>query len=1088
MLISGLSCADFASLVVSSYEDLGVFARADNALKQSYAEDMRACAISAIAILSLVPRTAVPAFAAAETPAGYATVSAAVWEMDVPGGRPRLARQLANLASQAGYTVESFGAAALTNRSRLNTNTIDLLVIPDARLLPVESVGPIEQFLKQGGDLLACGLTAWESPTFSLAGRWMSRATYEDSLSAQSTERILIDLSSEDVGRWTRHTDQPRSRCLRERIVENLRMGDGGANRSIAALHVTMEEVTGWDTLEPPGRSWGIDSDQTLTCFHAKGGQATRQLAVEWVETDGSRWIATVDLKPEWQRYVLPPDAFRPWEPPPPRGQAGDKLRLSRAARFTLGLAHTHTALDPGPQEFWFAELGVAPNPFGDQTPPIAGRLPRLESLAPAYQVFPITTSVQIAEYSDQMVLPFERRPNKRQTVFPAETGLRGLHPRPRGCGFGQGRDWRWQPLLVAIDPELVQRTGHVDGVRHSELAEHTAYRGAVGALLVHDKGQFAGGVWAVYTPTTIEFFESELAQSSLRHVLARIRKGVFIVEGGAEFFTMFPDQRTQVGATVVNFGRSPVLGLELAIDATGLDFGDGRVEKRQVELKPGERATVSETRRFAVEQLPQIGRVSVTLVERGISLDMLAHEVAVWEPSKSPKYIEAREGRSWLGGEPWKAHGVNYMPSSGIGVVSSHFEYWLGRGAYDPEVIERDLRRIVDMDMNSVSVFVYHRDLDAMHLLDFLRRAERHRIKVNLSLRPGTPMAFRWPEMKALIQHYRLPRNDTVFAYDLAWEPSHYDHAYQQRNYAADWSEWVIRRYGSIGAAERYWGVPAPRTSNRPDNQPTQPTAGNTALTNMGVPPMKQLITDGLWRRLAADYRLFLDQLVGTKYAEARRLVRAVDPHHLVSFRMQHAGDPTLNSEHLLPYDLHGLRQAVDLWEPEAYGRIGDWNQVKGGHFTAAYARLCNPALPLIWAEMGYNVWDTRAAAPSQTRLESAAGFYRDFYRMLRESGADGVFFWWYAGGYRANENSDFGIVEPDGTDRPVTRAIRSEASRFMAEPKPAPSTQWIEIDRDADARGLPGVYESRQADYWRAVEAGERVGLRWAREPGRP
>jgi hypothetical protein len=32
----------------------------------------------------------------------------------------------------------------------------------------------------------------------------------------------------------------------------------------------------------------------------------------------------------------------------------------------------------------------------------------------------------------------------------------------------------------------------------------------------------------------------------------------------------------------------------------------------------------------------------------------------------------------------------------------------------------------------------------------------------------------------------------------------------------------------------------------------------------------------------------------------------------------MQHAGDPTLNWEALLPYDFPGLAGAVDIWEPE--------------------------------------------------------------------------------------------------------------------------------------------------------------------------
>jgi hypothetical protein len=248
----------------------------------------------------------------------------------------------------------------------------------------------------------------------------------------------------------------------------------------------------------------------------------------------------------------------------------------------------------------------------------------------------------------------------------------------------------------------------------------------------------------------------------------------------------------------------------------------------------------------------------------------------------------------------------------------------------------------------------------------------------------------------------------------------------------------------------------------------------------------MTQLTQDGPWRKLVADYRAFLDDLLREKYSEARRLVGSIDPNHPVSFRMQHAGDPTLNWEQMLPYDMSGLAEAVDIWEPEAYGRIGDWEQVKPGHFTAAYARLCDPGKPLIWAEMGYNTWDLNLMAPHPQKLDFAARFYADFYRLLRDSGADGVFYWWYPGGFRLNENSDFGIINPDGTARPVTRVIRAEGPAFLAAPKPPPPSHWIAVDRDRDARGLFGVYEAVKAQYWQAIERGQTVGLKWERKPG--
>ena len=104
----------------------------------------------------------------------------------------------------------------------------------------------------------------------------------------------------------------------------------------------------------------------------------------------------------------------------------------------------------------------------------------------------------------------------------------------------------------------------------------------------------------------------------------------------------------------------------------------------------------------------------------------------------------------------------------------------------------------------------------------------------------------------------------------------------------------------------------------------------------------------------------------------------------------------------------------------------------------------------------------------------------------MMSESGADGVFFWWYPGGFRLGENSDFGIINPDGTDRPVTKVIRHQGPRFLKAPKPGKPNYWIAVDRDRDARGLFGMYEAVQEEFWKAIAEGRRPGLKWERQPG--
>ena len=978
---------------------------------------------------------------------------AAVFSEALLGSEPTLARQMAAELAGAGYEPEFINLEVLTNQARLTAGRFELLAFPGARFLPAASAAPIESYLKAGGSLVALGAPAWESPLCQAQGQWISRETYEKRLSSEKPRHLIENFADANLPGWWRSSNDMQTKAS-YRVVQE------GPGR---ALYVAVPRMAGWDTFVSPRLEHPFPANHTLTCFRAKGGARTRQLALEWDEQDGSRWIAVVNLSPEWKQYALPPQAFKPWESPG-RGGPGDGFNPSKAERFSVGLALSHTALQGQEHEYWFAELGTAPNPFGNEALPLSS-VPRLESLSPAYQFFDITTPVLVrADNQKEPLEPWERAAEggvflepKAQTppgaAANARDGLLGLHPRPRGIGFDQDRPFRWEPLLGAYD----SRTGD--------------YRGAVAALVVHVAPPFRGGVWAVFTPLDERFYLQPLVTRCLRQVLSRMRRGIFLAEGGSEFFTLFDGQEFRVGAEVVNFGQNTASNLTLSVL-----LEDRRGSAKRQLLEQTFALSPRQTRRCEQGGLgKQEGEevVSTVLSSGGRPLDALSHELGVWKANPKPEFIRAGQGGLWLRGKPWRAHGVNYMPSTGIGVANSHFfEHWLGRGSYDPAVVERDLGRVKAMNLNAVSIFIDHESLPARNLLDFLRRCEGLGLRVNQSLRPGTPMDFRWKEMKEVIEFYRMAQNDVIFAYDLAWEPSHGDHNAQERAYAGLWHNWVLARHGSAAQAESAWGAPAPRNP--------------TDAARVGVPPMAHLLNDGPWRRMAADYRAFLDEELHRHYAEARRLVTAIDSHHAVSFRMQLAGDPTCLLEGLLPYDFYGLAQAVDVWEPEAYGRIGDWERVKAGEFTAAYARLCDPDKPLVWAEMGYSTWDMNPMAPDPERQSFQAQFYSDFYRMLRESGADGVFFWWYPGGFRLNENSDFGIINPDGTDRPVTQVIRRLGAEFLEAPKPGNPNYWISVSRDQDARGLYGMYAVVGDEFWAAKASGRRPALKWEHPPG--
>lgn len=954
-------------------------------------------------------------------------------------------QDLEAMARASGFEARRVDYREFNEGQSRSTNLWDLLILPAARTLPLETRNAVKAFWERGGHLWAMGMPAWGDPSVQLADRWIPWSQAKQLVEGQRAQTVLVDFAQSPLDAWRRNSDRNPPTGRYTVAVEN-----GGGS-----LHAEVDNLSSWETFSSPELSGAFPGDHTLTCFEAKGGPQTTQLSVEWMEADGSRWIATVPLGLAWKTYALPPEAFRPWTPPTNRGGPEDSLKVMNARRLTIGLALSHTAVPKGRHEYWMRQIGTAPSPLGQQTLGPIAQGPQWEPFGPSPIFFPVSAPARLVRCSD-VLFDFEWRGSDR-----FEASLLAAHPRARGVGFGQDRSRRWQPLLAA--------TG-ADG----------DYRGAVAVLQVPRTGSSRQGIGVVWTPNNAGFYRQEVVRESCKALMQRLRRGVFLVEGGAEFFSLFPGQSLRLGAVVANHGLVETRNLTLQLTVTGLkdDSVVKTIEKALV-IAPKQDAVIEET--WQPPSTASEGyRIQTRLMQDGTCVDQLTHETHVWAETAAVKPIEIHDGGFRLEGRPWKAHGVNYMPSSGIALGGEAFEHWVGRGAYDPEVIGRDLGRIKAMGLNAVSVFVYYRSLQAQHMVDFIRQCRTLDLRVNLSLRPGTPMDFRWNEIKALIEHYRLARNAIVFALDLAWEPSHYDHAYQQRHNTILWNDWIIKKRGSVAQAEEQWQWTAPRSNGRMD---PQSPAGRTLA---GVPEPNHLFQDGPWRRMTADYRLFLDELLAGKYGSARELARSSGIWQPVSFRMQMSGDPTHTGTGLLPYDFWGLSGAVDLWEPEAYGRIGGWEEVKPGHFTAAYARLCDPSKPVVWAEMGYSVWEMATMAPSPEKLSFGARYYRDFYRMLRESGADGVFFWWYPGGFRLNENSDFGILNPDGTDREITRVIREEGSRFLEAAKPSGPTHWIEVDRDRDARGLNGIYEAVKSDYWKAVEQGKQPRLKWARKPG--
>ena len=968
-------------------------------------------------------------------PGGARARRIGVFQLDDPSWPDGLADAVAGRLRRDGFSAAVLDPVALSNRYVLTARVFDLVVLCNASVLPCDAVDAVGRYARGGGNLMVLGAPAFRESMWPFEGKWLRLEQYRQAVAASLTTQAWLSFSADTGGEWARGTNNPGSPA-------EVSWGRDASPQRGGAVRVQVDDLTGWDTFTAPLDRPRFPDGHRWTSFWARGSDRTPELSIEWGEEDGSRWIAVVALTTQWRKYVLPPSAFRYWHDhgAKGRGAPGDQFRPERAVSITFGLAHTHTKSVPnGRHEFWLDDVGSAEPPGdevdrralaeGDFQPPI------IEAVSPPYKLYPVTSLHRLRLNAVQAVLGDTLSLRAPKAAF-------APHPRPQGTGIHKERRWRFVPLVECLDGD-----GRVCG--------------AAASLVLVGAESAGGGMTASFTVSDGAFFAQGAAVDAACDAAMRMLDGLFLYEGGAAHYASFGGEDMPVGALVTNRGTAEA-GATVRVRVN--DAPDRVVWTRDfaVTVPTGRSVRVEDTWRVSPREATRY-RVDVELLRDGVVIDRLRHEVRVWLPKAAPEFMTTRDGDFLLRGRKWYAHGVNYMPSSGIGIEDGpYFEYWLDPQPYDPDVIERDLADVEAIGFNMVSVFQYHRSMASRNLLDLLLRCEDHGLKVNLSLRPGTPMAFPWEQVREMIDSARLAENDTVFAYDLAWEPFWGDVGLR-KVHDREWEEWVVARYGSVGRAEEDWGCSAPRNDSG-------------AVTGV---PGEQLAGAGPWRLMAVAYRAFLNHLLHERYGRARELVRSVDPNHLVSFRMRTAGDPTVD-QRALPYDLAGLAEAVDIMEPEGYGRIGDWERVKGGWFTAAYSRCVAPRLPVLWAEFGYTVWDRAQGVARAERLAFSERFYEDFYTMAYRSGANGTVCWWFPGGYRWNERSDYGILNPDRSWRGSTRVVKRWSER-MTTPRPLPKVDtWLDFRRADHADGIAGIYRLTKQAFWQAVADGKTPGLR--------
>lgn len=906
----------------------------------------------------------------------------------------------------------------------------DLIVFPEPNTVPFGTGETVDRYLKQGGNIVTLGGPAMTEVLHKTDEGWLPREVLTPEQGRYEGRHIIWDFEKpEDATGWSRNA------CTTDNIHQ-VNVGDYSSPDSKGALHVKIEGYKGWDML---GKAVNLPAGYSNVGLYVRGDKNTRSLAVQLTEKDGSVWIATLGLKEEWRFVSLPNYSFHYWfdNPSKGRGGAGDRVNFENVSSISVGLSHSHLGISSGDYQFWIDSIMLHNL-----------EIPEIDELSPQWKFYPITNGEKAVVFDNQCVV------SERSYHLPSK--LFSPSPRAQGTGFGKNRKARFIPLLEVYDNKNLR-----SGILAWIIINHTADPNM-------KLNPYEGSVIAGFGTSDPEFYNAD-GLAALSEVIEFILRGKMFVEAGASEY-LYIDSETsdyQVGA-------------HLKGDLEGLTVKMALLQGEKVLLNRDYTDVNSKIADEITSTDQKPDKIVFSLYDVDKKIDEIAHELVFWSPKSIEErhYITAKNNEFMRFGKPLRMFGVSYMPVSNIAFSepngSYDWEHYQSLSSYDPDVCRKDIARIVEVGFNAIALYVYHdvamQTKNILHLLDMCDKAG---LVVDFALRSYFPLEHDPDDTSItnIIKVLHLNELDYISGYDIGWEQcvGRYIGSYGsvsggRRTLDPHWIKWVEKRYGSVEIAERIWGEPMPKTRDG-------------AYT---CPSDAALEVDFKASILVNDYRKFIDYFVAKKHNIFRNMIHSVDPHHMISARTNYSGIPLFDPA-AMAFDFKSLAPAFDYMSPEYYGNK---ENIYRNVFTNVYARYAKPDAPVVWKEFGYRVWcgsnfPEMASKEYYDAFEKQGEFVDEFYKTIIKGHTGAVYFWFWAPGYRPYENTDHGVTNPDGSDRPVTKSIRYWRDKFLNQPVLPKPDVLFEINRDKHPSGIRGIYLKIEKEFQKAIDDGKTVAF---------
>ena len=942
-----------------------------------------------------------------------------------------------------------------------------LVIVAGVDTVPVSLKDKLQAYLENSGRVLMLGGPAFETTVYEYENEWYDFNDYVETLirdvEEQDQQIIMDTYSSSLVNRFSFSSDN--------NTKTQTKIGNYGLKGSSRQFFHEVDNLSSWATL---ALSIKVDiEDANILSFYAKpGDDHTDSFTIEVEESNGSRWYTAVPfISDDWAHYAYLASDFTWFNTPsstPARGATPD---LSDITKLRIGFADSHARTTDGHHSYYLSDIKLSVLDE-DLTKLMDDSRLVLDGVSPLYEQYPITNGANIVTDANQVIV------SERDYVLPSEIISR--HPGLTGIGYNKDTRIRFIPLLRVTD----------------EKGLHSGYAAWIDLYATHTSHNASqeGSMVGYFSAVSEDFYNAD-GIAAVTEAAVAMTRNVFLVDGGTTEYTYLASDKADIvaGLKYVTLKGAPTEGKLVATVA--LYKGDKKLVEYSTEALEtlDLKNSISALQGAYARGGDDPDRAVATLTLDGEIIDRLEHDIHFWSPKPlaERKYIYMEDGYFKRDGQIISFFGVNYMPSYAAArpekddnfYSSTTYQSLTANGSYDPTVIYYDLARVKDIGMNAVAVWGEIQYLkDCNNVLDLVRICEEFGLYVDLSIRPTAyPLQkYSKSDVETLIHRLQFHENDNIIAYDIAWEPriGNYDgswspgHKYGAHYFIGrdhwddDFTAWTALQYGSIEAAEQAWGVKLDRTDK-----------GHLLVSDAMLDD-----TTGKYQKVVAAYYRFIDDIVSAQMQEKMLHMEPLAPNQLISFRMSMSGSAYRTSSFKPSthcFDFQSLATTMDFMEPEGYQLGASEIQALQIMFANAYARYTKPDAPVVWKEYGRHVWpgyDNANFHPSEVLLQAQADYYRYALEYALNSYTSGMFCWTSYGGYRTDEKSDYGIFNPDGSDRPATLLMREYAPKIIGQGE-RKNEVFIELERDDYVGGLYGMFDEVKDELAAAFAAGKTV-----------